>query len=154
MLPAIAPSMSTSLGFPLVASSALADMIWPDWQYPHCGTSSASQAAWIFLPAGVLPMASMVTIRFPTAEETGVTQDRVGCPSTWMVQAPHRPMPQPNLVPVMLSTSRSVHSNGMSSGISRSRGFPFTLSVTMSVPPVRGFRRYEISNLAGVIAHF
>jgi hypothetical protein len=44
MLPAIASSMSESLGFGLLTNSALADMIWPDWQYPHCGTSSSSQA--------------------------------------------------------------------------------------------------------------
>ena len=50
MLPAIASSMSASVGFGLAASSALADMIWPDWQYPHCGTSSASQARWMLLP--------------------------------------------------------------------------------------------------------
>src|SRR5215510_11922812 len=81
MFPDMALSMSASLGLALAASSALADMIWPDWQYPHCGTSSASQAAWTFLPAGVAPMASMVMIRLPTTAETGVTQDRVGCPS-------------------------------------------------------------------------
>jgi hypothetical protein len=28
--------------------SAVADIIWPDWQYPHCGTSSAYS-----LPEGV-----------------------------------------------------------------------------------------------------
>src|SRR5499427_11169866 len=81
MLPAMAPSISTSLGLALPASSALADMIWPDWQYPHCGTSSASQAACTFLPAGVFPMASIVVIRLPAAAETGVMHDRVGCPS-------------------------------------------------------------------------
>src|SRR5215470_15121645 len=81
MFPAIALSISTSLGLVLAASSALADMIWPDWQYPHCDTSSASQAAWTFLPAGVFPMASIVVIRLPAAAETGVMHDRVGCPS-------------------------------------------------------------------------
>src|SRR6185369_9688050 len=118
MLPAIALSMSESLGLGLLASSALADMIWPDWQYPHCGTSSASHARWIFLPAGVVPIASMVVMRLPVAAETGVTQERVGCPLIWIVHAPHSPMPQPNLVPVMFSTSRSIHSSGMSAGTS------------------------------------
>jgi len=41
-------------------------------------------------------------------------------------------MPQPNFVPVIASTSRRVHSNGMSSGISSWLGFPFTLSVIMA----------------------
>src|SRR6267378_3473176 len=91
MLPAMALSMSASLGLAVAASSALADMTWPDWQYPHCGTLSASQAAWTFLPAGVAPMASMVVTRLPTAAETGVMHERVGCPSIWIVHAPHRP---------------------------------------------------------------
>src|SRR5262245_33000772 len=82
MLPDIAVSISPSLGLALVASSALADMIWADWQYPHWGTFSASQAAWTFLPAGVFPTASMVVIRFPTAADTGVMHDRVGQSST------------------------------------------------------------------------
>src|SRR5215470_7025454 len=38
------------------------------------------QSACTFLPAGVALMASMVFIRSPTTAETGVTQDRVGCP--------------------------------------------------------------------------
>ena len=40
------------------------------------------------------------------------------------VQAPHSAMPQPNLVPVSWSTSRSTHSSGMSGGASTSRGRP------------------------------
>src|SRR5512145_1591315 len=100
MLPAMALSMSASLGLRLAASSAAADMIWPDWQYPHCTTSSASQAACTFLPAGVAPIASMVVIRFPAAAETGVMHERAGCPSMWIVHAPHRAAPQPNFVPV------------------------------------------------------
>src|SRR5260221_5644731 len=109
MLPAIASSMSASLGFGFLANKALSDMIWPDWQYPHCGTSSASQARWILLPTGVVPMASIVVMCLPAATETGVMQERVGCPLIWIVHAPHSPTPQPNLVPVILSTSRSVH---------------------------------------------
>src|SRR5439155_21115776 len=50
------------------------------------------------------------------------------------MHAPQRPMPQPNFVPVMASTSRSVQSNGMSPGMSRSRDFPLTLSVIIVSP--------------------
>jgi len=78
----------------------------------------------------------MVVIRFPAAANTGVMQDRVGCPSMWIVHAPHSPMPQPNFVPVIPRTSRSVQSSGISSGTSSLRGFPFTLSVIMA-PPLR-----------------
>src|SRR5438046_4364052 len=101
MFPDIAASMSASLGFGLAASNAVADMIWPDWQYPHCGTSSSIHACWIFLPAAVAPMASIVVVRLPVTAETGVVHERTGLPSTWIVHAPHNARPQPNLVPVI-----------------------------------------------------
>src|SRR4029077_6009204 len=102
MLPLIALSMSASAGFGLDFSSAVADMICPDWQYPHCGTSSVTQAAWIFLPSDVLPIASIVVTFLPATVDTGAMQERIAVPSTWTVQAPHSAMPQPNFVPVML----------------------------------------------------
>jgi hypothetical protein len=39
-------------------------------------------------------------------------------PSMCTVQAPHWAMPQPNLVPVKPSVSRSTHSNGVSGSTS------------------------------------
>src|SRR5262249_20706037 len=86
-------------------------------------------------PAGVAPMASIVVMRLPTAAETGVMQERVGCPLIWIVQAPHRPIPQPNFVPVMFNTSRSVHSSVMSGGTSSLRGLLLMVRVMTSVPP-------------------
>src|SRR5688500_20230417 len=47
----------------------------------------------------------------------------------------------------MFSTSRSVHSNGMSSATSRLRGFPFTLSLLI-VPPVT-----QVANTKRVRSH-
>src|ERR1700730_11400978 len=44
MFPLMASSISASVGLGFFASSAAADMICPDWQYPHCGTSSSIQA--------------------------------------------------------------------------------------------------------------
>ena len=44
----------------------------------------------------------MVVIRRPATADTGVTHERIGCPSRCTVQAPHRAMPQPNLVPLSL----------------------------------------------------
>src|SRR6478672_5241510 len=46
-----------------------------------------------------------------------------------MVQAPHSAMPQPNLVPVISSTSRSTQSTGIAEGASTSRTSPFTFSL-------------------------
>src|SRR5215472_2516294 len=102
-------------------------MIWPDWQYPHCTTSRSSQAFWILAPAAVAPMASMVVTSEAPMLSTGVTQDRVALPSMCTVQAPHNAMPQPNLVPVMPSTSRSTHKSGVSPSTSTDLTAPLTL---------------------------
>src|SRR2546421_1468148 len=61
-------------------------------------------------------MASMVVIFFPATAATGVTHERIGCPSRCTVQAPQSAMPQPNFVPVRPTTSRSTHRTGMSAG--------------------------------------
>src|SRR5215472_3454471 len=129
MLPDIASSSSESVGCGLLASSAEADMIWPDWQYPHCTTSRSSQAFWILAPAAVAPMASMVVTSDLPMLSIGVTQERVALPSMCTVQAPHSAMPQPNLVPVIPSTSRSTHKSGVSPSTSTVRSTPLILMV-------------------------
>src|SRR5690606_42073759 len=48
----------------------------------------------------------------------GVLQERMGLPLTCTVQAPQSAMPQPNLVPVSFSSSRSTQSNGVSGSTS------------------------------------
>jgi hypothetical protein len=45
----------------------------------------------------------MVTILVFATAAMGVEHERTGCPFTCTVHAPHRAMPQPNLVPVMPS---------------------------------------------------
>src|SRR2546429_7788905 len=123
--------MSASLGWAFLATSAAADMIWPDWQYPHCTTSRANHACCTFLPAGVSPIASMVVIRLLATALTGVTHERIGCPSRCTVHAPHSAMPQPNLVPVKPTTSRSTHRIGISAGTSTVWSLPLMLRVIM-----------------------
>src|ERR1700755_2157159 len=56
----------------------------------------------------------MVTIFLPTASPTMVWHDRTASPLTCTVQAPHRPAPQPNLVPVICNCSRMAQSSGES----------------------------------------
>src|SRR3954466_11472801 len=56
----------------------------------------------------------MVVIFLPTASPSEVWQDRTASPLTWTVQAPQRPAPQPNLVPVICSCSRMTQSSGVS----------------------------------------
>src|SRR5712671_2186485 len=127
MLPDIAPSISESVGCGLLARSAEADMIWPDWQYPHCMTSRSSQAFWILAPAAVAPIASIVVISEVPMPSIGVMQERVATPLTCTVQAPQSAMPQPNFVPVMPSTSRNTQRSGVSPSTSIVRLTPLTL---------------------------
>src|SRR2546430_9081378 len=114
MLPDIASSMFRSLGFGVCASRLEACMIWPLWQYPHCGTFRRCQAACTLRPSGVPPMASMVVMALPAAAEIGVMQERVATPSRCTVHAPHSAIPHPNFVPVRPNSSRSVHRMGVS----------------------------------------
>src|SRR5271169_1280214 len=71
----------------------------------------------------------MVVMFFATACETGVEQERTGSPSTWTVQAPQRPAPQPNFVPVNSSVSRRTQSRGVSGATSTFRSLPLMYRV-------------------------
>ena len=74
----------------------------------------------------------MVVIFFPPTADTGVTHERVGVPSRCTVQAPHSAMPQPNLVPVRPTTSRSTQSKGISGDTSTVWSLPLIFNVTMT----------------------
>src|SRR6476646_8452307 len=129
MLPDMAASISASVGLGLLVSIAEADMICPDLQYPHCTTSRSSHAFWIFAPAGVSPIASIVVIAESPTLSTGVMQERMGVPFICTVQAPQSARPQPNFVPVIPSTSRSTQSSGVSPSTSTSWSVSLTLIV-------------------------
>src|SRR5437660_10992635 len=122
-------------------------------------TSRSSQAFWIFAPAGVAAIASMVVISDAPTLSIAVMQERVAAPSMCTVQAPHSAMPQPNLVPVMPSTSRSTHSSGVSPSISTLWLVPFTLIVSAMTPPVvfrpasRSLFRPKLSERAQPVLH-
>src|SRR6266478_8137265 len=128
MFPLMASSISASVGFGFFASSATADMICPDWQYPHCGTSSSIQAFCTGCDASV-ESPSIVVIFFPATLETGVMQERVASPLMCTVQAPQSAMPQPNFVPVMFSVSRSTQRSGMSGLTSTDCDLPFKVKL-------------------------
>src|SRR5579864_780942 len=103
-LPIMAESICSSVGLGVCASSAAADMICPGWQYPHCGTCSTIQAFWTGCELSD-ERPSIVVIFFVPTDETGVWHERTASPSRCTVHAPHRPMPHPYFVPVMLSWS-------------------------------------------------
>src|SRR4026207_266099 len=65
----------------------------------------------------------------------GVTHDRVGVPFTCTVHAPHCATPQPNLVPVSPSSSRTTQSSGASPGCSECASLPLTVNLTIVFPP-------------------
>src|SRR5689334_7559645 len=60
----------------------------------------------------------MVVTFLPLTRSIGTWQERTALPSTWTVQAPHRPEPQPNLVPVRFRCSRTTHRSGVSGSAS------------------------------------
>src|SRR5687768_4462645 len=68
----------------------------------------------------------MVVISLPSTVETGVWQERVGCPATWTVQALHWPTPHPYLVPVRSRVSLRTQRRGVSGETSTEVGFPLT----------------------------
>jgi hypothetical protein len=72
----------------------------------------------------------MVTTLWPCTADTGVTQERVACPSICTVQAPQSAMPQPNFVPVSPTASRMAQSNGISGATSSVVALPLRVKVT------------------------
>src|SRR3990172_7644090 len=99
MLPSMCATICARVGFGVPASSSAAFMIWPDWQYPHCGTSSATQAFCSGCEElGERP--SMVTTYLPATEPNCTEQERSALPLMCTVHAPHKAAPQPYFVPV------------------------------------------------------
>src|SRR5467141_117712 len=71
----------------------------------------------------------MVVISLPAASATRLTQERIASPFRWTVQAPHCAMPQPYLVPVSESVSRSTQSRGVPGSTSTFIVLPLTFRV-------------------------
>src|SRR5262249_51235968 len=79
----------------------------------------------------------MVVTLLPATSDTWVWQENARLPSTWTMQAPHRPVPHPYFVPVSFSPSRITHNSGVCGGASVDAGFPFTLNwIVMLALPV------------------
>src|ERR1700716_558528 len=65
----------------------------------------------------------------PAISETCVWHEYARLPSICTMHAPHRPVPQPNLVPVSLRPSRITHNNGVAGGASVDAALPFTMKL-------------------------
>src|SRR5258706_11972727 len=75
----------------------------------------------------------MVTIRSLALRlPTGIEHERRTSPLTWTEHEPHCATPQPYLVPVSPTCSRSTQRSGVSASTSRSRTLPFTFSFAIS----------------------
>src|SRR5437762_1127222 len=80
----------------------------------------------------------MVVMAFSAHVPTAVTQERVALPSIKTVHAPHRPSPQPYLLPVRSRSSRRTLSRLRSESAVMERWAPLTsicLTVGMIAPP-------------------
>src|ERR1043166_1432561 len=94
----------------------------------------------------------MVVIFLPTASLTGVWQEGTASPWTWTVQAPHRPAPQPNLVPVICNCSRMTQSSGVSFAASTDTLRPLILRFGISLPLPVHEAAYGGNSLSWVMA--
>src|SRR5271168_2786166 len=85
----------------------------------------------------------MVVTALPATWDTWVWHENARLPSIWTMQAPHNPVPQPNLVPVSLSSSRITHRSGVCGGASDCAALPLILkskAIGSSIAP-RGLGR-------------
>src|SRR5258707_5915047 len=142
----IAASMSWSVGRGFFFRSDAAAMIWPDWQYPHCGTSTVAQAFCTGCEAfGDRPsMVTILSVAFTLP--TGIEQERCTSPLMCTEQAPHWATPQPYLVPVSPTCSRITQRSGVSSSTRTSRTLPLMLSFIDRLPR----RRAAVDAVAGL----
>src|SRR5258708_19187652 len=76
----------------------------------------------------------MVVTSRPSVAASGNEEERTGSPSMWTVHAARRAIPQPNLVPVRRSCSRSTQRRGVSGSASTWRGSPLTLNLCIAPP--------------------
>ncbi len=80
----------------------------------------------------------MVVTFLPATFDTAIWHERIALPSIWTVQAPHRPEPQPNFVPVSFRCSRTTQSNGVSGSASTVAALPFTVIAIAVIRPSPG----------------
>src|SRR2546422_5311244 len=138
MLPLINSFTAASSGPQGSFSSATADMIWPDVQYPHWYPSLATKAACIGCNASGVPRPSIVVISFPSCIRARLRQESTRLPFTCTVHAPHCPWSQPFLVPVSATVSR-IQSSSVVRGSRRNWwSLPLMRSLIGTAPSILG----------------
>src|SRR5215469_8895500 len=98
--------MSSSVGSGLRASSALAAIIMPGVQKPHCRPCSSVKPSCSGCSSLAAASPSTVSISWPSAWTANIVHDLTGVPSTSTVHAPQLLVSQPVWVPVSRSPYR------------------------------------------------
>src|ERR1700759_399964 len=92
----------------------------------------------------------MVVIFLPATSLIEVWQDRTASLLTWTVQAPQRPAPQTNFVPVICNCSRMAQSSGVSPAASTDLLCPLIFRVAICFFPCRCMKPFTTaSHVAG-----
>src|SRR5262249_45955406 len=90
---------------------------------------SLGQPSLLHRMGGIRHSPSIVVMDLPPISETCVWHAYARLPSICTMHAPHRPVPQPNLVPVSLRPSRITHNNGVAGGASVDAALLFTVKL-------------------------
>src|SRR5215831_11951815 len=88
----------------------------------------------------------MVVTDLPAISDIWVWHENARLPSICTMHAPHRPVPQPNLVPVSLRSSRITHNNGVVGGASLDAALPFTVKLMAMVFLLENKPPREVAN--------
>src|SRR5262245_10939568 len=90
----------------------------------------------------------MVVTGLPATSDIWVWHENARLPSMCTMQAPHRPVPQPNFVPVSLRSSRITHNNGVIGGALLEAALPFTVKLMAMVALLPDYPRRASSKCA------
>src|SRR6266436_5778441 len=120
--------ISEDVGLGFACRSATLLMIIPGVQKAHWKAPASRKACCTGCRRPSFSSPSMVVIDFPTPALTWTWQERRGAPSIKTVHAPHCPSPQPYLLPVRPSSSRSTVNREVSGGYRTGNLLPFTSS--------------------------
>src|SRR4029450_7152664 len=125
-----------SVGDGFLSSRALAVMICPFWQKPHCGTCSSIQACCSGCSTPFCERPSSVVISAPCTDDTGRMHERTASPLIRTVQAPHWPNPQPNRGPCRSRSLQRAYTSGVDGSTSTACDLPLTRNVNALIGAV------------------
>ena len=112
------------------ASSAFAATINPGVQKPHCSAACSRNFCCTGCSLSPSAMPSTVVIFLPSASTPSIRHEHTSLPSRMTLQAPQSPEPQPSLLPVRPSSSRSTSSRVCCASQRNSIGSPLIVVVT------------------------